>query len=150
MMMSWREVQAPGDHMEDRFRALAENFRNALGQLKPVDMAFVEDITFTRGRQTELGLAKVLGAVEAHLTDCGIPYLTVNNVTWKAVLGLGSRKGTKLERKGRNVAYARRSWGLAGSELNDDVADALCVLEWGTRQLTDPVVGPKLMEQIGG
>lgn len=149
LAVSWREVTAPGDYMADRFRGLVENFRSALEQMKPVDMAFIEDITFTRGRQTELGLAKVMGAVEAHLADCGITYLTVNNVTWKAALGLGSRKGAPAERKDRNVEHAQHFWGVS-ENIGHDVGDALCVLEWGMRQLHDPITGPKMMEQLGG
>lgn len=146
---SWREVEAPGDHMEDRFRGLAEGFRNALEEFKPVDMAFVEDITFTRARQSELGLAKVLGAVEAHLADCGIPYFLVNNATWRSALGLAGRKGvTKRERKARSVAYAESELGVEAP--NHDVGDALCVLRWGMDRFCDEqFIGGKLRVFIG-
>jgi Holliday junction resolvasome RuvABC endonuclease subunit len=147
---SWVEVEAAGDHMGDRFRGLVENFRAALEQLRPVDMAFVEDITFTRGRQTELGLAKVLGAVEAHLLDCGIPYMAINNATWRSALGLAGRKGvTKSERKARSIEYMSMLWNVRPP--NHDIADALCVLSWGLGKLIDPILGgdPKVRELVG-
>lgn len=146
---SWVEVEAKGDHMEGRFQGLIESFRAALEQMKPVDMAFIEDITFTRSRQAELGLAKVLGAIEAHLLDCDIPYLTVNNATWRSELGLAGRKGvTKSERKARSVAYAESELNI--KVPNHDVGDALCILRWGLWQLyRDPFTGGKLRELIG-
>ena len=121
------EVVAKGSHMRERFDGLLEGFRNLFETLKPIEHVYIEDVSFVRGRQTELGLAQVLGGVRAHLLDMGIPYTTVNNMTWKRDLGLGG-KATKAA----IMQHAKDIWPLVPS--SQDVADALSVLEWGMQR----------------
>jgi Holliday junction resolvasome RuvABC endonuclease subunit len=139
------EVVASGARAADRFDALMANFRNRLGQLTPVGRAFIEDISFVRGRRAELDLAKVLGGVVAHLVDAGIPYVTVNNMVWKRDLGLGGRAS-----KSDIAGYVAGRW-LGLKIPSQDTADALCVLEWGIIQYRKGVLdGQELAEAQGG
>jgi Holliday junction resolvasome RuvABC endonuclease subunit len=122
------ELTASEARAADRFNPLMDAFRELLRSLKPVARVFIEDISFVRNRRSELDLAQMLGGVKALLTTAGIPYVTVNNMTWKCALGLGG-KASKLA----IAEYAAERW-LPLEIPSQDAADALCVLEWGIIQ----------------
>jgi Holliday junction resolvasome RuvABC endonuclease subunit len=140
------EVVADGARAADRFDQLMDGFRALLNSIQPVACAFIEDISFVRGRRAELDLAKVLGGVMAHLVDAGIPYVTVNNMVWKRDLGLGG-KATKAA----IAAYVAEKHGDTVEIASQDSADALCVLEWGIIQYRKGTFdGQELAEAPGG
>jgi Holliday junction resolvasome RuvABC endonuclease subunit len=122
------EVTAQGQHMFDRFDELIAQFRAWFGDINreyPIDHVYIEDISFVRGRQTELGLAQVLGGIKATLYGLGIPYTTVNNTTWKKGLGIGGNA-----KKAAIMAQVKETWKRVPE--SQDTADALGILTWGT------------------
>jgi Holliday junction resolvasome RuvABC endonuclease subunit len=128
------EIVAEGSKAADRFPDIVGKFNSfvkAQFDGRASVWAFIEDISFVKGRRTELDLAKVQGALEAILRVHGVGVMTVNNQTVKAAFN--------LSRSAKNdvVAFVREVAHIGDQKLSEDAADAAIVALYGRRFLAD-------------
>lgn len=123
------EHTAAGKYADDRFVELVRFFDGQIRQLYPyVGEAVIEDVPFVRNRAGTIDLAQQVGAVMAVCALNHIPVRLVNNMTWKAKLGVGKRKGVKTN----ILKYVQEHYPSIEC-TSQDCADAICISEYAER-----------------
>jgi hypothetical protein len=114
------QVDAEGDLAEDRFNALVLAF-NEYVTGKQLTHVYVEGLPFVKSRKGIVGLASILGAVQAICALNDVTCTVVPGYRWKRALSTGTTKervsdwvssqGVELETQDLRDAYAIARYG---------------------------------------
>lgn len=117
------EFTAKGQRSHDRLEELSEKFREWVNSTE-VELFFIEDISFTRNRRSELDLATVMGVVIAHIYAVGKVPMKFNNMTVKKAFNLSRSSKQDV------IKLVEKRLGVTG--VSEDVADAFMVALYGS------------------
>lgn len=137
------ELKASGALAGDRFADLVCSFDHYIRAIRgTVAAAFIEDVPFVRNRAGTIHLAQIVGGVAAICAVHRVPVAMINNLTWKARLGVG---GKNPKQKIAEYAAARFPEIQAQSQ---DSLDALCIGEAGRRIVGEDAVRRAEIEKV--
>lgn len=119
-----------GDY-DTRFGEMIRAIGDEIDKLKP-DIVYVEDTWEKSGgfnnTATVKKLSYLVGAIRCLCLQRNIPFNLIYPSEWRRVVGLHTGKAKRNELKKMSVDYVAKQHG---ANVNDDVADAVCIAEAG-------------------
>ena len=116
-----------GSDFDSRFSEIFVNFSVDLSKITILSGAAVEAAIYIQNPRTTLAIAYVVGGVRVVLQEHSIPYILVDNRSWKKnIIGKGNAKKEDIKN------FAIEKWGEVFTE--QDFADAACIALWYKRR----------------
>lgn len=117
-----------------RFGMMMDEIVARIGAGRP-DVVYAEDTWEKKGKQdgfnnvaTLKKLSYLLGAIRYECHERNIPFNLIYPSEWRRTVGFAVGKLKREELKRLAVDYVAENYG---AEVNDDVADAICIAEAG-------------------
>lgn len=111
-------------NMDSRLKDMSVSLIHILNEFNPT-ILYIEDTVVLRNAQTQRFLTRLQGVIYGWciLHDC--EFNTIRPTQWRKRLGFRQGKNVKRDQlKEQAINYVKEKYEL---EVNDDVADALCI-----------------------
>ena len=110
---------------DERIKEMCISIFETINTFHPDSIA-IEKMTVSRNMTTVHVLSKIIGTVFAYAIQCDINYYEIEASQWRAALHMQKRGRKRDEYKKLSVQYAQK---IAGKDITDDEADAICIGE---------------------
>lgn len=111
-------------NINSRYKSMSLALWNILEKYKP-DIVYIEEMVVVKNAHTQRFLTRLQGAVcmWCSLNDC--EFNTIRPTEWRKQLNFAQGKNVKRDQlKQQSIQYVNNKYGL---DVNDDIADALCI-----------------------
>lgn len=110
--------------MESRFESMSIRLLDKLDEFNP-DIVYIEETVVLRNAQTQRFLTRLQGVVYGWCVKHYCEFNTIRPTEWRKQLSFNQGKNVKREQlKQQSMDYVKEKYNI---EVNDDVADALCI-----------------------
>lgn len=117
------DISKLGLALDDRINEMGRQLIAMLNHWKP-SMVFIEEPKGHQNLELVRKLATILGIVRGWCINNGIYYSEMKPSEWRKHCGLDQGNKKRAELKAESVEYVKTKYGV---EVNDDVADAICI-----------------------
>lgn len=107
----------------EKINEMGHRIMHVLDIWKP-DMVFVESTYFVSNADVVRKLAEVLGIIRGWTICNGAIYEEVKATAWRKLIGMSQGKKKRSELKQMSMDFVKETYGI---DVNDDVADSICI-----------------------